>query len=276
MNLLSESNWLHRHGVVSEFVTRNPHQAKHLWTLSFSDIAILDAGGGLEDLEDILSAPCPALGTPLKQAHRGHEGHAGQLLQPAACISQIPAVQQSPQEHLPVVNGEVLEGGGADDLSLPAIPPLDQDSVSASSEPPISKTGDQLLDKGHHLSRPPQTEVDRSQTGQLCAQLQGCTVATLASSSAICNGRIPEDSACPVHGSSQKGLWQSIHDRGSYEGMTIAASLLGAVAGGAAAGPLGLSLGAFWNVKSDFDRFLPRFAWCDQYLGGVQEQKAGP
>lgn len=37
---------------------------------------------------------------------------------------------------------------------------------------------------------------------------------------------------------------------GTYEKMTVAASLVGAVAGGAAAGPLGVSLGALHGSKS--------------------------
>ena len=91
----------------------------------------------------------------------------------------------------------------------------------------------------------PQAVVDTglSMSGPLCEQQQEYIVASIPSSSAHCHGQLLENDGRPSHNGSQTGIWQSIKQRGSYEHMTIAASLVGAVAGGAAAGPLGLSLG---------------------------------
>ena len=199
-------------------------------------VVLLDSGAGLEDLEDILSAPCPALGTPLRQAHRGREGQAGQLDQPAACVGQTPTVQAHPLEHVATIRSG--EGGG--NLILPADTAPDQAPVTASCAPATSVADKQLADRCH-VFRGSHTEVDTgwSTSGQQSAQQQGCR----QTSSAPCHDRYSEDGAPHGCDGSRRRIWQSIRKTSSYEGMTVAASLVGAVAGGAAAGPLGLSLG---------------------------------
>ena len=229
-------------------------------------------GGGLEDLEDILSAPPPALGAPLQrwggakhtsaQVPLSDEARAGGSLQPVDhSLPQSPALsrQSKPDNHPD--NGGTLVGRsftGAASVSPEAGPmsktvrPNCNNGRSAAYAGPSA--ADLVEEQSARLANPA-----RGACQEACcdsrpeAPLLSAASATLGASEGLaCILPRPDEPAPAAQAGMKQGrtLWASLQapELGAYEGMTIAASLAGAVAGGAAAGPLGVSLGGANSV----------------------------
>lgn len=250
----------------------------------------------MEDLDDILSAPPPALGAPLRRAQKGHSdapeaADAGKAAEGkpelqaqdsrlGARDAPAPATQPALQHDPLRVGPRTTAGTSTVRCSItraasvsPKVSPRGRQGCAQGCAPerdnsgqpaPVQCTaqgeagGEAGAEQLHHES---DVEQASSMLGHIlpsssvtsAASGRGLTVVLPAGEAERAEGRpdsngqaAEEKSSTAAAGSGALWVSMRVPGVGAYQSMTIAASLVGAVAGGAAAGPLGVSLGALF------------------------------